>query len=333
MVVTKSNVIIDGKTINAAGCDIGIYVAPGVHGVRITQDSVTNANDHGIFVQDASNIVIKNDLVENNGVNGGHSCNYVSSPCLAEDKGIQLVGTSNSVIENNIVNYNAADGGIGISTDGPDIDPGALYASASKPYWANNNLVNANTINDNVAGCGIVLSTYNPGAGDMNTWITGNSIQGNSPYNQGSGPQYVGQIVVATDAPSTTIENTHVTYNTLDGSLLPGIVVHANVFGDKITNVRIEHNDLSDNGWYPAAFATGSNDPQAKQGPTGIAMIAEHNVQPPHEPNPIISNALVTGNTILNDRIGVWHCFTASTTIGSNGGNPKIPVAACPGGA
>jgi Right handed beta helix region len=333
MVIAKPNVVVNGKTIDASGCDIGIYVAPGANNVRITHTTVIGANDHGIFAQDVSHVVIKNNLIEDNGVNGGHSCNFIASPCIDEDKGLQLAGSSNSVIANNIVNYNGADGGIGVTTDGPILDPGAIQPSATKLYSAINNKITGNTIVDNAAGCGIVLSTYNPGTKDQNTLITGNTIVGNSPFTQGSGPEYVGQIVVATDAPFTSIFKTYVISNSLDGSLLPGIVVHANVFGDKIAWLWIEHNNLADNGWYPPTFSTGSNDPGEEQGPTGIALIAEHNVQPPGEPNPIISHAWVIDNTILSDRIGVWHCFTTHTTIQDVDGNAKIRIAACPGGA
>src|SRR5690348_11078329 len=46
---TVSNV-----TVDATGCDIGIYVAPGSSGVVLRDVTVTGANDHGILVQDAS---------------------------------------------------------------------------------------------------------------------------------------------------------------------------------------------------------------------------------------------------------------------------------------
>jgi hypothetical protein len=331
LMILNSNTVVHGKSINAKGCDVGIYIPPGSSNVKITGTTITGANDEAIFAQDSSNILVQNNFIWGNGVNGGHSCNYVSAPCIAEDKAIQFAGVSNSKIVGNVVRENTADGGIGVTTDGPAIDPAALKTSATANFWAKNNAIESNTIVDNVAGCGIVLSAYNPMAGTLNNWISDNSIVGVSPYTY-SGVQYVGQIVVATDGPYTTISGTHVLNNHIDGSLLPGIVVHANVFGDLLTKIWIEHNVVSENGWYPPSFATGSNDPQAKQGAVGIALISEHNVQPKGMPNPVLSNAYVEQNTILSDNIGVWHCFVTSSVISAINGNSIHSTVACPGG-
>jgi hypothetical protein len=329
--ILKSGTTVHGQSINAKGCDVGIYIPPGTSNVKIVGTTITGANDHAIFAQDASNILVQNDFIWGNGATGGHSCNYVKAPCIAEDKAVQFAGVSNSKIVGNTVRNNGADGGVGITTDGPTIDAGALTPSATASFWSKNDVVESNTIVDNIAGCGFVLSTYNPGVGDLNTWITDNTIVGVSPYSF-SGVQYVGQIVIATDGPYGIISDTHVLNNHIDGSLLPGIVVHSNTFGDELTGVWIQHNVISENGWYPPQFATGSNDPQAKQGAVGVALIAEHNVQPKGMPNPILSNAHVVSNTILNDNIGVWRCFAASSVISSVNGNSNHRVVSCPGG-
>jgi hypothetical protein len=332
MVVSKSGTTVHGQTINANGCDIGIYIAPGTSGVTITGTTISGANDHAIFAQDSWNLLVENNLAYNTGANGGHSCNVVTKgPCVAEDKAIQFAGVSDSIIKGNSVRENGADGGIGIATDGPTIDAGALMPSATKAFWSKDNIIDSNAITYNLLGCGIVISTYNPKVGDLNTWITDNTIIGVSPY-MFTGNEYVGQIVVATDAPYGIIEKTYVMQNHIDGSLLPGIVVHSNAFGDKLAWIWIEHNVISENGWYPKSFATGSNDPQAAQGAVGIAMIAEHNVQPPHEPNPILSNAYAINNTMLSDNIAVWRCFLTNSQIQGVNGDSNYTVVSCPGG-
>src|SRR5712691_13542482 len=61
--VASSHQKIRGTTINAAGCDVGIYVGPGTTDVKIIGVTVTGANDHAIFVQDASRITIEHSLV------------------------------------------------------------------------------------------------------------------------------------------------------------------------------------------------------------------------------------------------------------------------------
>jgi hypothetical protein len=46
----------------------------------------------------------------------------------------------------------------------------------------------------------------------------------------------------------------------------------------------------------------------------------------------VISYTQVSSNTVLNDTIGVWLCYTTHTTITSLGGNPTTPKATCVAG-
>ena len=106
----------------------------------------------------------------------------------------------------------------------------------------------------------------------------GNTVIGTAPAAGQLFPpagSYIGQIVVATDGPFAEISNTQVVGNNLDGSELPGIVVHSNVFGDVITQTLIQDNMIADNGYYPGPPATKPNGPGVSQGTTGIALIAE----------------------------------------------------------
>ena len=148
-----------GGVINASGCDVGIYVGPTARNVTIVWATVSNANDHGIFVQDARGTVIANDVVAHNGI-APHKCSTtVLPPCIQEDKAIELSGTHDATVRNNLVADNVADGGIGVSDDGP-VDPGAPAPGAL--HAGSSNEVRDNTILDNAFGCGIVVAAYNP---------------------------------------------------------------------------------------------------------------------------------------------------------------------------
>ena len=62
-----------GTTITATGCDLGIYIGPWTDQVLISGVTVTGANQHGIFAQDASHVTIQYSVVTGNGV-AGHAC-------------------------------------------------------------------------------------------------------------------------------------------------------------------------------------------------------------------------------------------------------------------
>ncbi len=296
--------------------------------------TVTGANEHGIFVQDASHVTIQYSVVTGNGV-AGHACPAAGVPpvgCIPEDKGIELVGTSDSVVSHNLVSHNAADGGIGVADDGPT-DPGAPDTHPGNLHGAKNDVVNDNLIIDNSNGCGIVIAAYNQGTPVENVQVSGNTVIGAAPASGQLFPppgSYIGQIVVATDGPFAEISNTQVVGNNLDGSELPGIVVHSNVSGDVITNTLIQDNMIADNGYYPGPPATKPNDPGVSQGTTGIALIAE--VGGTNTPSPVLSHTNVSSNTILNDTNGVWLCGTEHTNVHQQQGNPTNPIVTCNAG-
>ena len=332
--ILSSNQQLTGIKINATGCDIGIYIGPGTDKVLISGVTVTGANEHGIFVQDASHVTIQYSVVTGNGV-AGHACppSGIAPPtCIAEDKGIELVGTSDSIVSHNVVSYNSADGGIGVADDGPT-DPGAPGTFPGISQGARNDVVSDNLIINNSNGCGIVIAAYNQGTPVDNIKVTGNAVTGTAPPAGQLFPphgSYIGQIVVATDGPFAEVSNTQVVGNKLDGSELPGIVVHSNVFGDVITQTLIQDNVIADNGYYPGPPAATPNGPGVSQGTTGIALIAE--VGGTDSPSPVLRHTNVSGNTILNDTNGVWLCGTDHTNVHQLHGNSTNPIVACHAG-
>jgi hypothetical protein len=332
--ILASNGQLTRTTVTATGCDVGIYIGPGTDGVLISGVTVTGANEHGIFVQDASHVTIQYSVVTGNGVDG-HACppsGGAPPTCIAEDKGIELVGTSNSIVSQNVVSYNHADGGIGVADDGPT-DPGAPGTYPGFTHGAKNDVVSNNLVIDNSNGCGIVIAAYNQGTPVANIQVFGNTIIGTAPASGQLFPSpgsYIGQIVVATDGPFAEVSNTQVVGNRLDGSELPGIVVHSNVFGDVITGTLIKDNLIADNGYYPGPPTNMPNDPGISQGTTGIALIAE--VGGAEAPAPVLSHTNASSNTVLNDANGVWICGTHDTNVHQLQGNSTHPVVACSAG-
>jgi hypothetical protein len=241
MIATSGQTI--SSVVDATGCNVGIYVGPGVTGVTIDGATVRNANDQGILVQDTTGITIKNSYVHDN--------DQSVNPAVAEDKAIELVGTSNSTVSNNNVIDNVGSGGIGVSDDGP-MNPGA--PNPGTPMPADNNTISFNTVSHNGADCGIVLAAYDAGEGLHNNVVNGNVLDSN----------HAG-IVVATDSPNTTVVGTKVTNNTIMNSAIAGIIVHSNAPGDVLDGTVVTGNTLIANGPMPPHTTL----------PTGIAVVGE----------------------------------------------------------
>src|SRR5215467_1263659 len=307
LMTAKSGQIIAGKTIDATGCDVGIFVPPGSKNVIITRNDISGAGIHGIFVQDSWNILItKNNVHDNSAGVPAVSCDFVKNgPCVAEGKAVQLDGTSDSIIARNNI-HDDQFGGISIADDGP-VDAGALNPGTL--LAANNNIVMDNEISNVSHDCGIVVAAYNQ-ITIKNNLIINNNVQGSLPP-FGVNP-YVGQIVVATDGPNATIQDTWVIHNVVQGSTLPGIVVHSNAPGDSISGTHIIRNRLGDNGYYPPFFSS-PNTPVADNGTTAISLVAEAYPGMPLPPS--ISGTVLINNTISPDQIGVWLCKTDNTTL------------------
>jgi Right handed beta helix region len=298
-----------GQTITGAvdgtGCNVGIFVGPGVTGVRIIGATVTGADDHGIFAQDTSNLLILRSTISGNGFHP-HTCDIPGiSPCIAEDKAVELAGVSNSVIAQSNVSDNGF-GGLGIADDSPGIDPGAFNPGTASP--AVGNVITGNFLAGNLNDCAIVVAAYGFNVGASNNVVTHNTVRGDGPpFRRGFAD---GQIVVATDGPNTSVVNTVIANNVITGSELPGIVVHANVAGDVIANTMIVHNAISNSGYYPPFFAT-VNTPNATA--TGIALVAEG--PPVNGATPVLTNTVLSADTDAGDSIGIWLCYSTGTLI------------------
>ena len=329
-VIAVSNQVYSGP-LSAVGCDIGIYVGPNVTGVSITNATITGANDHAVLAQDTTNVTISFSTITGNGVSPHTCASGQHANCINEDKAVEFVGVSGSSVLNNNVSYNMADGGIGKADDGA-VDAGAP-AGGSVHFTSSNDVIANNVIEYNANGCGIVIAGYNNGTATVNVVAKNNTVFGNSiPKNPPHGPPAIGQIVLAGDVPGSILTGTVITNNTIDGSLPPGIVVHANAPGDVISNTTISSNVVSNNGDEapPSPFYT-VNSPVT---PTGIALIGESFTNSSGTivsiPNgPKINSTTITDNQVMNDANGVWVCNAGQTTISGVTGNSSVAVRLC----
>jgi parallel beta-helix repeat protein len=273
-VIANSGDVITG-TIDATGYDIGIYVGPGVHNVLVNGVTVSGANDEGILVQRASNILIKNSTIEGNGV-----APYAG---LTEVKAIVLAGAENCLVTRNTIKDNLK-GGVSIVDDG--VNSTFAPTPIGSAVAAVQDVVSTNLIENNWGDCAIVISAKNVGGGVSYNMVLGNEVSGG-----------VGGIVIAGGAfgPVQLHANT-ILKNVVAGGFLPGINIHA--FGPGvITDTVVSHNVLSDNG-------TGEVAPGTK----GIEIFAVPGVG-------TISGTQVIADSVSNDYFGVWHVGDANTKI------------------
>ncbi len=295
-VVAHSDQRISGS-IDATGYDLGIYIGPGVHNVAVVGATVSGANDEGILVQDASDVVIRDSTVTGNAIDPASG--------LSEIKGIALVGTAHAVVRDNTVESNDH-GGIGIYDDGPN-SPFAPTAIDGHPVAGIGNVIAGNVVKDNLNDCGIVLAAKNPGGGVVDNVIARNTVTGFDPAVHDFVPG-VGGIIVAGGAfgPVRVTDNV-VSDNVVTGGFIPGISLHA--FGPGvISGTQVTRNVLSDNGAGEVSLHT-----------TGIEIFAAPHV------------GTIVGTQVLNERVmgdyfGVFHLGDTGTHIVRLTTNATVPV-------
>ncbi|MFZ0252052.1 MAG: right-handed parallel beta-helix repeat-containing protein [Acidimicrobiales bacterium] len=312
VVAASNNQVIASQTVDATGCDIGIYVPPNITGVTIggatTADAVTvsGANDTGIFVEQTSGVTIQNDTVQNNGVN--------PSPGVGSFGGIVLAGVANGTVSDNTVTNNGG-GGVFVNDNGP-VDPGAPNAGPNAPVPSTDDTVSGNSISGNYGSCGIVYATHNSGGSISGGVIENNTITGHIGVFRSTGPD-LGGIVVAAASAGATVTNTQVTGNNISNSFEGGIIVHAHAPNDVVTGTSITGNTVG-----PANNWGSTNGP-----PTTAGIILGVDQLPPAIA-PTITNTTVGGNTIFGQFYGLWISGVTDVTV-----NPANTITVTPGGA
>jgi parallel beta-helix repeat protein len=282
----------DNTIVNALGRSNGIVVLdPATAGTVIEGFTVENADNHGIYVQDSSNVVIENNVVENNGLN------VIKG--LGEDKAIQLTGTSISTVAGNTVAGNLY-GGIGVSDDGP-INPSwnsTAVPSAGIPGGiarpGNGNVISGNLVTANRPNhCAIVISSQNQGEGVYNNIVSGNIVVDNQ-----------NGVIVAANTPNTSAVNNSVISNNILKNGEAGVVVHSNAPGDVVSGNAIIDNVISADGYPPKL--------------TGIIVGGEGPVP--------VQSTLISGNTFHNEYYGIQIVNGEQTFVEGNRMDATVQV-------
>ena len=170
--LTASIVATSGQTItgavDATGCNVGVYIGPGVTGVTVSGATVENATDHGILAEDTSNVTIKDNTLTNNGVQ--------PNPKVASDDAIFFSGVSNSTISGNTETNDFA-GGIRVTDDGP-LDPAAPNPGPASVVPSSGDTVTGNKLSHIYGGCSVLIGGYNAGNDISSITVTNNTITG-----------------------------------------------------------------------------------------------------------------------------------------------------------
>ncbi|MGH9062817.1 MAG: right-handed parallel beta-helix repeat-containing protein [Acidimicrobiales bacterium] len=307
VVATQGQTISD-QTVAAGGCDVGIFVGPGVTGVEILHVTVTGGLDHGIFAEDTSGLVVQDSVVKGNGLH--------IDPRIGNPAGLELDGVSSSKIAGNTITGNNG-GGFSLLDDGP-FDPGAPAPGPKALVPSNNDAIAGNHLSANYGGCGIVLAVQNPGGSIAEDTVTGNVVTGTHTFGP-AGPD-VGGIVVAADSPGTGATHVSVSDNTVTGSFEGGVIVHAEAPHAHTIGVSVTGNTLSGNNW------------GLTNGPTALTgvIVSAGPVPPPN--NAFNDGTVVSGNKISGQYYGIWSEGAMPPTVSANtitvlpGGTPVFVV-------
>ncbi|MGH3260408.1 MAG: hypothetical protein ACRDNS_00275 [Trebonia sp.] len=317
-VVASPGQTIANQTIDATGCDIGIYVGKGVAHVRITSVTVENASFQGIFAQDTSHVTIEHSTVTNNAFgtlstdpnapklpSGVHS--YVS-----QSFAISLFGVSHSTVSDNTV-YNNGRGGIGIMDNGTN-DPGTLNQPSSAPLVSSSHdTVSGNQEWANYNGCAVVAATQNFGGSLSHLVIADNAIAGTQTNfgEIGANGADVGGIVVAADPPQSSVSHVDVSGNHVTDSFEGGVIVNAEAFNSFTDHVHVIGNTVSGNNWGD----------QEAPGTAGIIVYANPGAlaqAPPGAIAPANIGTVVVGNTAADQFYGIWSTGDYPPTVAGN---------------
>ncbi|WP_162308115.1 right-handed parallel beta-helix repeat-containing protein [Segeticoccus rhizosphaerae] len=298
-VVAHSHQYLANRRVDATGCDIGIFVGPGVQHVTVNDVVVTGANFQGILAYDTSYLTIKNSRIHDNGFHTLDS----SAPALpgsglhsyvGQSFGISLFGVSWSTVENNRVTDNGR-GGIGVMDTGAN-NPGTINQNPSAPLRAStHDRVVGNTMSANYGGCGLVAATQNFGGHLSHLFLAGNRIIGTGTMSE-SGPDVAG-IVVAADLPNSWVSDVSVVGNKVTNSFEGGVIVNAEAFNSSTRNVAVLGNTLRANNW------------GAQEAPdtAGVIVFANPGAEvPPGADAPKNVHTVVAGNRITEQFYGIY---------------------------
>jgi parallel beta-helix repeat protein len=221
-----------GAVIDATGQNVGVDVS--ASGATVTGLTVQNATGQGIFVHEARDVTIEQNVIQHNDLGVGTSTYlYCTTANFVPDcgEGLHLSGVSYSTIMGNTIRNNS--GGILISDElGP----------------TRHNTVDGNSVADNTRNCGITivghLAGAVSGAGKLQPKVAGvykNTISNNTVTNNGTTGTGAGILLANPRAGMAVYKNT-VTRNTISNNGLAGVQLNENT-----TNQYLDGNVISNN--------------------------------------------------------------------------------------
>jgi hypothetical protein len=332
--VAHAGQTISRRTVNATGCDVGIYVdAPHV---TISRVKVMGANDAGILVFDTHDVTVTRSDVSWNGFNspaeGPHSGPQVNGT-LPQAFAISLFGVSDSIVTRNNVHDNGR-GGIGIMDDGPS-GPGRVVGGEGIPSTAvpvSNVLVSRNVLWANYGGCAIVTSAFNAGNTVSNVTIDRNTVigtgftMGTEAMGNEAGEQIadVGGIVAQSNGNFSTVSDITISRNTVTNSVEAGVIVHAAAPGSHTAGVTVTHNKLSGNNMGAGETLQTTGVVVSVIGPPPGPICPPGSTDttiPPcyfNNPGETNDNTVVSHNQISGQYYGVWTQGSSAPTMMRN---------------
>lgn len=304
-VVADQGQTIAKRTVDATGCDVGIYVdSPGVTIDRVT---VTGANAAGILAQNTSHVVVSRSIVTGNGYHTVIPVSHESTNPgeLPQAFGISMFGVSHATISRNTV-YDNGRGGIGVMDNGP-FDPGQIVGTPP-PSTVNvpvtDVTIERNRLWSNYAGCAIVVSAFNTGNTVSHVEISRNTIhQGAAPFGP-TGPD-VGGIVAQSNGVDSVVSDITISRNDVSDSGEAGVIVHAAAPGSMTKDVMVERNMLSGNNWLLASA------------PETAGVVVNSRLAPA-DLGQMNVNTVVTRNTMTGQFYGVWAQGPETPTVSRN---------------
>ncbi|MGH9105844.1 MAG: right-handed parallel beta-helix repeat-containing protein [Acidimicrobiales bacterium] len=309
-VVATPHQSIAHKTVNATGCDIGIYVGAGASHVTISSVTVSGASFEGILAQKTSHLTIKSSTVTGNGFKTANK----SAPPLqsglrsfvSDSFGISLFGVSNSTVEGNKVLDNGR-GGIGLMDNGPR-DPGTITQDHKASLVASSHdRITGNQMSRDYGGCALVVAAQNLGGTLSHLVISGNTVTGTG-LARANGPD-IGGIVVAADLPSSTVSDVDVSANKVTGSWEGGVVVNAEAFNSSTKDVHVTGNTVARN----------NLGHQEAPNTAGIIVFANDQAKvPPKSHTPENVGTVVSHNTVTAQFYGIWSVGRSKPTVSHN---------------
>jgi len=268
-----------GMTMNAAA----VLVLPPASGSTIQRFTVTGALGEGIFVQGASQVLVRHNVVTRNDQGTPQTTQYFECQAQGEipgdcGEGVHLMSATNSRVVDNTVSWNSG---------------GVLVTDEFGP--ATRNEISGNRITDNQYDCGITLPSHNPNALSTNGarrprqgGVYGNEVERNVVLRNGLKGFGAG-ILVAAAGPGMAAYDNLIVGNTVVGNGMSGVTIHSHAPNQDVSGNRIVRNDIGRNNL--------SGDPDAgDMKTTGVLVFSA--VVPTTE--------FLSGNHIHGNQIAVW---------------------------